>query len=77
MTLPLTDQFRHEQWRRMITSAGPGDLEALRTLAGCLLDYATAHRGLAMTLLEPIAMAPTARATEAMPSPVEDQNSSS
>lgn len=61
----------------MIHDAGPGDLEALRTLAGCLLDYATAHRGLAMKLLDPTAKAPAADATGALPSPFGDQNSSS
>lgn len=61
----------------MINDAGPGDLEALRTLAGCLLDYATAHRGLAMRLLEPTAKAPTADATGASGSADGDQNFSS
>ena len=60
----------------MIASAGPSDLEALRNLAACLLDYATAHRGLALQLLDPIAKAPAAEATGAMPS-TGDQNSSS
>lgn len=76
MALPLTDQFRHEQWRRLITSAGPADLEGLRKLALSLLDYATAHRGLALQLLDPIAKAPAAEAAGAMPS-AGDQNSSS
>ena len=31
MELPPHEQFRNDQWRRMITAAGPGDLEALRT----------------------------------------------
>lgn len=68
MALPLTDQFRHEQWRRLIQSAGPGDLENLRQLASCLLDYAVSHRGLAMQLLEPTAKPPAAEATEGCPS---------
>lgn len=76
MALPLTDQFRHEQWRRMIASAGPADLEGLRKLALNLLDYAASHRGLALQLLDPTAKAPAAEATGAMPL-IGDQNSSS
>jgi hypothetical protein len=65
MALPLHEQLRNEQWRRMINAAGPGDLESLRTMANCILDYAIAHRGLAMQLMDPTAKASAAEATEA------------
>jgi hypothetical protein len=65
MALPLHEQLRNEQWRRMIDTAGPGDLEGLRKIASCLLDYAKAHRELAMQLLEPTTKAPASCPAEA------------
>lgn len=48
MALPLHEQFSHENWRRLIHDAGPGDLEALRRLAGTILDWGIAQRAFAM-----------------------------
>lgn len=44
MGLPLHEQLSHENWRRMINQAGPGDLEALRRLALTVLDWGIAQR---------------------------------
>ena len=52
MALPLHEQLRHEEWRRMINSAGPGDLERLQELALRILDYAAAHRAFALGQLQ-------------------------
>lgn len=48
MELPLHEQLRNDQWRRMITAAGPGDLEELRTAALLILNYAISSRGFAL-----------------------------
>ena len=46
--LPLHEQFRVNQWRTLIDGAGPGDLEALRTISHQVLDYAIANRSFAL-----------------------------
>jgi hypothetical protein len=48
MEIPLHEQLRNHQWRQMITAAGPDDLEALRTAALLILDYAISSRGFAL-----------------------------
>lgn len=64
MTLPLHEQLSHENWRRMISEAGPGDAEALRKIALKILDYAIAQRGFVMVqarALLPQQKAPTGK----------------
>ncbi|MEB3169339.1 MAG: hypothetical protein VKK97_11500 [Synechococcaceae cyanobacterium] len=80
MRLPLHEQLSHENWRRMIDSAGPGDVEALRKLTHTILEWGIACRGLALQqarAMLPQQEAPTAEATGALLSPDGDQNSSS
>jgi hypothetical protein len=38
MDLPLQEQLRNEQWRRIIQGAGSRDLENLKTVALAILD---------------------------------------
>jgi hypothetical protein len=67
--LPLQEQLRNEQWRRMIQGARPGDLENLKTIALAILQYAETNRGLALLqarqLLPQQQNAPAAEATRA------------
>jgi hypothetical protein len=48
MELPLQEQLRNEQWRRMIQGAGSRDLENLKTVALAILDYAETNRQFAL-----------------------------
>jgi hypothetical protein len=48
MDLPLQEQLRNEQWRRMIQGAGNRDLENLKTVALAILDYAETNRSFAL-----------------------------
>ncbi len=79
MDLPLHEQFTISQWRSMIDSAGPRDLEALRTISHKVLDYAITNRAFAMQQAEALLprheKAPAAEAARAAEQP--DQNSSS
>jgi hypothetical protein len=67
--LPLQEQLRNEQWRRMINGARPGDLQSLKTIALKILEYAEANRALtlhqARQLLPQQQNAPAAEATRA------------
>jgi hypothetical protein len=69
MDLPLQEQLRNEQWRRLINGAGPGDLEALKTAALMILSYAETSRGYALqqaqSLLPKQQNAPAAETAEA------------
>jgi hypothetical protein len=48
MDLPLQEQLRNEQWRRMIQGAGSRDLENLKTVALSILSYAETNRQFAL-----------------------------
>ncbi len=67
--LPLQEQLRNEQWRRMIKGARPADLENLRTMALKILEYAETNRSLALVqarmMLPQQQNAPAAEATRA------------
>jgi len=79
MALPLNEQFTHENWRRMINQAGPGDVEALRKIAHKVLDWGIAQRAYAMAQARatlPQQKAPTGEPAGAN-SAGADQNSSS
>jgi hypothetical protein len=79
MALPLHEQLSHENWRRMINDAGPGDLEGLRRIANTVLDWGIAQRVFAMEqarAMLPTTKAPAAEATGAS-SACADQKSSS
>jgi hypothetical protein len=69
MDLPLQEQLRNEQWRRLINGAGPGDLEALKTAALMILSYAETSRCFALqqaqSLLPKQQNAPAAETAEA------------
>ena len=68
MALPLHEELSHENWRRMIHQAGPGDLENLRRLALTVLDWGIANRALALEQARqmlPQQKAPAAEATGA------------
>jgi hypothetical protein len=67
--LPLQEQLRNEQWRRMIKGARPADLENLRTMALKILEYAETNRRLTLVqarmMLPQQQNAPAAEATRA------------
>ncbi len=67
--LPLQEQLRNEQWRRMIKAAGPADLGTLKTIALLILQYAESNRAFALqqakALLPQQQNAPAAEATRA------------
>lgn len=68
MALPLHEQLSHENWRRMINDAGPGDVDALRRIALTVLDWGIAQRAYAMAQARatlPQQKAPAAGATGA------------
>jgi len=69
MDLPLQEQLRNEQWRRLIGSAGPRDVEALKTVALAILGYAETSRAYALqqahALLPKQQNAPAAETAEA------------
>lgn len=75
MGLPLHEQLSHENWRRMIHQAWPGDLEALRRLALTVLDWGIACR--ALTLEQARQMLPHQDAPAAEATGARAQNSSS
>ena len=67
--LPLQEQLRNEQWRRMIKGATGRDLDSLKTVALAILEYAETNRGLALLqarmMLPQQQNAPAAEATRA------------
>lgn len=67
--LPLQEQLRNEQWRRMIKGATGRDLDSLKTVALAILEYAETNRGLALVqarmMLPQQQNAPAAEATRA------------
>jgi hypothetical protein len=69
MDLPLQEQLRNEQWRRLVKGAGPADLEALKTTALLILSYAETSRKFtllqAQSLLPKQQNAPAAETAEA------------
>lgn len=68
MALPLHEQLSHENWRRMINDAGPGDVDALRRIALTVLDWGIAQRAFSLEqarMLLPQQKAPAAEATGA------------
>jgi len=48
MDLPLQEQLRNEQWRRMIQGATARDLENLKAVALSILSYAETNRQFAL-----------------------------
>jgi hypothetical protein len=81
MDLPLHEQLRNDQWRRMIEAAGPGDLNSLKRIALTVLEYAATSRAFALeqaaALLPRQGNAPAAEAAGASSPCADDQNSSS
>jgi hypothetical protein len=79
MELPLHEQFNISQWRSMIDTAGPKDLEALRQISHKVLDYAITNRLFALEQAATLQLrhekAPAAEAAGAAEEM--DQNSSS
>lgn len=67
--LPLQEQLRNEQWRRMIKGATGRDLDSLKTVALAILECAETNRGLALVqarmMLPQQQNAPAAEATRA------------
>lgn len=65
MDLPLHEQLRHDQWRRLIESAGPGDGDNLKRIALEILSYAATCRAYALQQAEAMLKAPASGDTGA------------